>query len=173
MDPRIAALLLRQREQKFADLRGARADITLPVSDRLLNEALVAALPASAPVRDLQLTSRAGNRIGVRFKVTAASFLPTINLTLVIEHQPELPQSPVLVLRMEVGGLLSLAGPALRFLNALPPGVRVEQDRIYVDLSVLLADHGLADLLAYAEQVQVTTTDGGVVAAIRARVPAE
>jgi len=170
MDPRLAALLTRQRQRQFSDFAGAHAVVTLPVSDRLLNEALTEALPPSAPVRDLQLATLAGNRIRVRFKVGSATFLPAINLTLVIERQPELPRSPVLVLRMEMGGLLSLAGPALRFLDALPPGVRVDHDRILVDLARLLAEHGLAELLEFAEDLQVTTTDGSLVVGIRASV---
>jgi hypothetical protein len=170
MDPRLAALFSRQRDRGFADFAGAHALVTLPISDRLLNEAITEALPASAPVRDLQLTSRPGNRIGVRFKIAAAAFLPPVNLTLVIERQPELPRSAVLELRMEMGGLLSLAGPALRFLDALPPGVRVEQDRILVDLATLLAQRGLAELLEFAEEIQVTTTAGAVVLGVRARV---
>jgi hypothetical protein len=171
MDPRLAALFTRQRERGFSDFAGAHAAVTLPISDRLLNEALIAALPSSAPVTDLELTSRAGNRIAVRFRIGGASFLPPLKLTLVIERQPELPHSPVLVLRMEMGGLLSLAGPALRFLDALPPGVRVEHDRIIVDLAMLLAQRGLGELLEYAEEVQVTTTDGSLLVNLRARVP--
>jgi hypothetical protein len=170
MDPRLAALISRQRDRGFADLAGAHALVTLPISDRLLNEAITEALPSSAPVRDLQLTSRAGNRIGVRFKIGAAAFLPPINLTLVIERQPDLPRSAVLGLRMEMGGLLSLAGPALRFLDALPPGVRVEQDRILVDLAKLLADRGLSEILEYAEAIEVTTNSGAIVLNVRARV---
>ena len=172
MDPRLEALLTRQRADGFADLRGATADIAIPISDRLLNEAIAQALPPSAAVRDVQLTSRAGNRIGVRFRIAAAAFLPPVNLTLTIERQPELPASPVLVLRLELGGLLSMAGSALRFLNALPPGIQVEQDRILVNLATLLAERGLADLLEYAEQVRVTTTDGAVIVAVRAAIPA-
>ncbi len=172
MDPRLEALLTRQRAGGFADVRGATADVSIPISDRLLNEVIAQALPASAPVRDLHLTSRPGNRIGVRFRIGAASFLPPVNLTLAIERQPELPASPILVLRLELGGLLAMAGSALRFLDALPPGITVEQDRIHVNLSTLLAERGLAELLDYAEHVQVTTTDGAVVVAIRAAVRA-
>jgi hypothetical protein len=170
MDPRLAALLTRQRQRQFSDFAGAQAVLTLPISDRLLNEALTEALPPSAPVRDLQLASLAGDRIRVRFKVGSATFLPAINVTLVIERQPELPRSPVLVLRMEMGGLLSLAGPALRFLDALPPGVQVDQDRIFVDLARLLAERGLSELLDFAEDLHVTTTDGALVVGIRASV---
>ncbi len=144
MDPRLEALLTRQRAGGFADVRGATADVSIPISDRLLNEVIAQALPA----------------------------LPPVNLTLAIERQPELPASPILVLRLELGGLLAMAGSALRFLDALPPGITVEQDRIHVNLSTLLAERGLAELLDYAEHVQVTTTDGAVVVAIRAAVRA-
>ena len=170
MDPRLEALLMRQRASGFADLRGATADVSIPISDRLLNELVAQALPPSAPVRDIQLTSRPGNRIGVRFRIGAASFLPPVNLTLAIDRQPELPAFPVLILRLQMGGLLSMAGSALRFLDALPPGITVEQDRIHVNLSILLAERGLAELLQYAEQLHVTTTDGAVVVAVRAAV---
>jgi hypothetical protein len=170
MDPRLAALFTRQRENGFSDLRGAHGDLTIPISDRLLNDAAAAALPPSAPVRDLRLAAHAGNRIGVRFKIASASFLPPLNLTVVIDRQPELPASPVLVLKLEMGGLLSLAGPALRFLDALPAGIRVEQERIYLDLAVLLAERGLAELLQYVEKVQVTTTQGALVLTLRAGV---
>jgi hypothetical protein len=170
MDPRLDLVLSRLRASGFFDLRGAHADVTLPISDRLLNDLIAGALPASAPVRDLQLTSKPGNRIAVRFKVAAASFLPAMKVGLVIEGQPELPASPILVLKLEMGGLLALAGPATRFLSALPAGIRIVEDRIYVNLATLLAERGLADLLEYAEQVRVTTVDGAVVVDVRAGV---
>jgi hypothetical protein len=170
MDPRLETLLSRLRATGFSDLRGAHADVTLPISDRLLSELIAGALPASAPVRDVQLTSKPGNRIAVRFKVVAASFLPAIKISLVIEGQPELPASPILVLKLELGGLLALAGSATRFLSALPAGIHIVDDRIYVNLATLLAERGLAELLEYAEQVRVTTADAAVVVHIRGRV---
>lgn len=173
VDPRLDALVTRLRATGFSDFKGARADITLPISDRLLNEALAEALPPSAPVRDLELASRAGNRIGLRFKVAAASFLPPLNVTLTIDEQPRLPASPVLVLKLHMGGgLLSMAGSALRFLDALPPGIRLAGDRIHVDIAALLAERGLGELLEYAEHLEVTTTEGAVVVSMRAGVRA-
>lgn len=172
MDPRVDALLSRLRAGRFSDFRGARADITLPIADGLLNELIAEAVPPTAPVQGIELTSRDGNRIRVRFKVAAAAFLPPINVTLLIEQQPRLPESPTLVLKLEVGGLLSMAGSALRFLDALPPGLRVLGDRVHVDLASLLAARGLGDLLDYAEALEVTTIPGAVVVAVRAGVPA-
>jgi hypothetical protein len=170
MDSRLETLLSRLRATGFSDLRGARADVTLPISDRLLNELIAAALPASAPVRELALTSKPGDRIAVRFKVAAVSFLPPMKVTLVIEEQPELPASPILVLKVELGGLLSLAGSLTRFLSALPAGIRVVEDRVHVNLATLLAERGFAELLQYAEQVRVTTAEGAVVIDVRAAV---
>lgn len=172
MDPRLNAFVTRLRATGFSDLRGARADITLPMSDRMLNEALAQAMPPSAPVRDLELDSRPGNRIGLRFKVAAASFLPPLSVTLTIDEQPRLPASPVLVLKLEMGGLLSMAGSALRFLDALPPGIRVAGDRIHVDIAALLAQQGLGELLDYVEHLEVTTAAGAVVVSMRAGVRA-
>jgi hypothetical protein len=170
MDPRLETLLNRLRATGFSDLRGAHADVTLPISDRLLNELIAGSLPASAPVRDVQLTSKPGNRISVRFKVAAASFLPSMKVSLVIEGQPELPASPILVLKLDMGGLLALAGPATRFLTALPAGLHFVDDRLYVNLATLLAERGLGELLEYAEQVRVTTAEGAVVVHVRAGI---
>ena len=170
MDPRLEALIAGLRASGFSDLRGARADLTLPISDRLLTEALAQALPASAPVRDVEVTSRTANRIGLRFRVAAASFLPPLNVTLTVDEQPRLPASPVLILKLETGGLLSMAGSALRFLDALPPGLRVVGDRVHVDIGRLLAERGLAELLEYTEHIEVTTRAGAVVVGIRAVV---
>ena len=82
----------------------------------------------------------------------------------------ELPASPVLILRLETSGLLSLAGPALRFLDALPPGIRVEHDRIYVDLAKLLAARHLESYLAYVKELRVNAVDGAVLVSIRGRL---
>jgi hypothetical protein len=169
MDQRLQKILMRQQAAGFPDLRGAEASLTLPISDRLLNEILSEGVTLPAQVRELRVHAHAGNRIGVRVKV-GASFLPAINLTLVIDRQPELPASPVLGLKLELGGLLSLAGPALRFLDALPPGIRVDRDRIYVDLAKLAEQRGLESWLAYLDLLHVETAEGSLVVTLRAAV---
>ncbi len=170
MDQRLAGLLKRQVESGFEDLRGAEAAFTVPVSDRLLNEIVTQALPSSGRVRDVEVRARAGNRFAVRAKIGGASFLPPINLTVSIDRQPELPASPVLVLRLEMGGLLSLAGPALRFFDALPPGIRIQDDRLYVDVAQLLEQRGLSGFLNHLEQLQINTAEGATILSLRARI---
>ncbi len=170
MDDRLLRLLLRQHASGFDDLRGADAALTVPVSERLLNEAIAEGMPRSAPVRDLHVRPLAGDRVAVRFRIGTSPLLPAITLTLSIERQPAFPGSPVLVLKMETSGLLALAGPALRFLNALPEGIRVEHDRIYVDLPTLLEVRGLAHYLGYINEITVNSVEGALVVSLRASI---
>jgi hypothetical protein len=170
VDERFAELFRRQLASGFEDVRGADASITLPVSERLLNEVIARTIPRSAPVRELHVKPEAGNRFLVRARIGSSPLLPPISLTLSIDRQPEFPASPVLILRLQMSGLLSLAGPALRFMNALPPGIRVEHDRVYVDLPTLLETRHLASYLDYVKELRVNTLDGTVVLSIRAGI---
>ena len=170
MNLRLERILNRQQAAGFVGVQGAEASLTLPISDRLLNEILAEGFALPPQIREIQVHAHAGDRIGVRVKVSTP-FIPQINLTAVIDRQPELPASAVLVLRLEFGGLLAMAGPALRFLDALPPGIRVEQDRLYLDLAKLALDQGLAPWLAYLDHLNIHTVEEAVVLTLRAGVP--
>ena len=143
---------------------------TLPISERLLNESIRELLPASAPVRELHVAPRAGDRFDVRARLGSSSLLPALKLSVVIERQPDLPASAVLVLKLGMGALASFAGPALRFLPPLPHGIRLEGDRVYVDVVALLAARGLGEYVRFVRRLEVHTIDGAVVAAIDAAV---
>jgi hypothetical protein len=154
----------------FEDLRGADVSATVPISERLLNEVIQESLPRSAPVRDLHVSPRPDDRFDVRVRVGSSPFLPPLKLTVRIARQPDFPSSPVLVLKLELGALKSLAGAALRFLDALPRGIRLDGDLLYVDLAALAEQRGFGAYLAYIRQLEVHTADGSVVAKIHAGV---
>ena len=170
MDERIERLLRRQLAEGFADVHGAHAAITLPISERLLNELIAETIPRSAPVTDLRVTPEAGDRFTVRFRVGSSTFLPHVKVVLAIERQPDLPASPIVVLRLETTGLMMLAGPVLRLLNALPAGIAVNDDRIHVDLRALAESRGLAGYLDYLDQLRVNTVSGAVVLTVLGRI---
>jgi hypothetical protein len=170
MDERLGRLFRRQQASGFQDIRGTEVSFTLPVSDRLLNELVAEWAPSSGNLREIEVHPKPGNRFAVRARVGPASFLPPVNLTVVIDRQAELPGSPMLVLRLEMGGLLSFAGPALRFLDALPPGIRIDNDRIYVDLAALLETRGLLPLLDHLQHLDVSTSEGTMILSVRARI---
>lgn len=156
--------ILRQlQETRFRDLAGTRVSGTVPVSERLINELVAASIPRGAPVREVRVQPLPGNAFSVRVSPRAA-LLPSITLRLEIERQPELPASPLIVLRMAtMGGLLGFAGSALPIASMLPPGVRLDADRILVDLRTIAAQRGAADLLQHVTQLRVNTEEGRVV----------
>ena len=170
-DNPIVRLLTRQQASGFEDLRGTDVSATVPISERLLNELIQSSLPRSVPFRDLHVAPHAGDRFLVRARVGSSPLLPSLKISVRIDRQPEFPSSPVLGLRLEMGPLMSLAGPALRFFDALPPGTHLEGDRLLVDIARLLEQRGLGQYLGYLHELQVHTVDGAVVVTTRAGVP--
>ncbi len=90
----------------------------------------------------------------VSVKLGRLAFLPPVRIRLTIERQPDLPASPILVLRMVLEGVAALAGPVLRFLEGLPPGVRLEKDRLYIDLATLLRHYGAEAALSFVTALE-------------------
>jgi len=170
VDERLERLLRQQLDSGFADLRGAEAAITLPLSERLLNELVAEAVPPSAPVRDLQIVPEAADRFSIRLRVGSSPLIPRLKILVSIDRQPELPTSPVLVLKVESAGWMTLAGPMLRLLNALPAGIAVHDDRIHVDLRALADRRGLASYLDYLTELRVNTLPGALVVTLRGRL---
>ena len=161
-------LLLNLQASGFGDLTGTRIAGTMPLSERLLNEILSASLPPGGPVRSVTIHPETDGRFSVRL-VPRATLIPGITLRLAIEAQPRLPESAVLVVRMAtLSGLFGLAGGAVS--GMLPPGVRLDGDRILVDLRTIAAQHGVADLLDHLRQLAITTHEGRLVLSFDAAV---
>jgi hypothetical protein len=158
---RFIEILRQMATTRFRDLAGARLTADMPVSERLVNELLAVTLPPGAPVRTVTIHPEAQDRLTVRI-VPKMPLLPPFALKLAIEGQPRLPVSPVLVLRMvTLGGLFGLASGAVT--GMLPPGVRLEGERILVDLRSIAATRGFADLFDYLNDVQVHSDDGRLI----------
>ena len=161
---------MRQQASGFEDLRGAEVSATVPISERLLNELIQESLPPSVPVRDLHVSPLDADRFDVRARLGSSSLLPPVKLSVAIDRQPDLPSSAVLVLKLEMGALMSFAAPVLRFLDALPHGIRLDRDRVFVDLAALLDQRGLGDYLQFVRRLEVHTIRGAVVATVNAGV---
>jgi hypothetical protein len=164
-------LLREQQASGFPDVAGARASVTLPVSDRLVSRLVAQSLPSSAPISEIDLRAGNANRFSVRVRLTRPALMPPITVNLGIDQQPVLPSNPVLTLRLLSTGLLSFAGAAARFFNVLPPGIRTDGDLIHVDLHTLLEQRGLADHLNYFEHLEVTTEEGRFILSVRGCLP--
>ena len=159
----LADLLQQLRNTRLQDLGGTRVSAVIPVSSRLINELAAASIPPGAAVREVDVTPLAGDAFSVRIQPRAA-LLPSLTVRIEIIAQPQMPASPVLVLRMAtMGGLFAFAGGAFSLDRLLPPGVRLDGDRILLDLAALARQHGAADLLEHVKSLKVNTDRGRVV----------
>jgi hypothetical protein len=165
---RWSAILRHLQSTAFRDITGARTTATIPLTENLVNEILAASLPPTAPIRNVTLHLETGGRFSVRIAPRAA-LMPSITLKLAIDEQPRLPESAVLVLRMAtLSGLFGLAAGLVSGL--LPPGVRLEGERILVDLRTIAGQHGFAHLLDHVTQLGIATDEGRLVLKIDATI---
>lgn len=167
--PDLLRALEQLRATRFADIKGARLSLSIPVAERLLNELVGAVLPPSLPVRDVTIRPRASNTFQVRARVAKLDFLPPVTVTLDIDQQPRLPDTPLGLRLRTVPGLAALAGPLLSQ-KSLPPGLRLDGDRLFVDVAQLLDRAGYGDLVPLIERLHVGTEEGQLRVEVDARV---
>ena len=70
IDLRLIEILGRLRASRFAEVKGARASLSIPVPWSSLNELIAAALPPGGALRELQVRPQAGNRRAVRARAS-------------------------------------------------------------------------------------------------------
>jgi hypothetical protein len=171
MDTWLQQLLENAKAGNARDLSGTRVALDLSVSDRLINDLLAQKLPPDGAVKAVEVTCRAGDaRVAV--KLSRPAFLPTVNLAMTVERQPELPASPILVLRLSIPpAIAGLLGAGISLFNVLPRGHRLEGDLLHVDLATVLQDRGFGWVLPYARALKVRFEPGRLVHFVEVEVP--
>jgi len=172
MNAALLDLLQRQQRDGFPDLAGAEIAATIPVSERVINEAVAEMLAPGGKVRAVRVTMEEGNQVTAEIRLSGPSFLPAIPVRFAIEDQPQLPERPTLGLRLaKASGLVGIVASLFPSVGSLlPPGVAIEGDRIRIDIRRLLAEQNLADWLRYVTDLHVNTRAGVVVLDVRARI---
>jgi hypothetical protein len=159
----VLSLLRQQQAGGFADIAGAHVTAMVPVREHLINQIITANLPAGGALRRAELHAHQGDRLTLRIALAKPSFLPSFNVNLQIERQAQMPDSPVIVLKVEgAGGLMAMAGSAAGLANGLPPGMRLDGGRMHVDLRAMLRPHGADWVIGLLEDLHVSTADGVV-----------
>jgi hypothetical protein len=153
-------LLAYLKSSAFRDLAGSRVSARVPVSRSLLNRVAEDALRGStAPVRGVDIRPRAGDEFDVLITLTWP-FVPPLKVTFVVERQPELPTSPILVLRWSLlGPMGAIASRLMASFDRLPPGVRLDGNRLLLDLPRLADPELSALLLPVLKSLRIHTLD--------------
>lgn len=151
---------------RFEELTGAHVSGELPLTDALVDRAIADRLGRSAHVAAVHVHARDGDALDVHVTLRGVPIVTSVPVSLRIIRQPVLPASPVLEMEWSVAGLGALArmaGPFITRMVTLPPGVRIDRDRIAIDLAHVLQAQGLADVLRPITRLEVHTRDGRIV----------
>jgi hypothetical protein len=119
-----------------------------------------AALGETSPhVRDVDIQPRAGDAFDVLVTVSWP-FVPAIKVSFAIERQPQFPASPVLVLRWSLlGAVGAFASRFIASLDRLPAGVRLDGDRLLLDIPQLAERTAAASWLPYLRSLELHTVE--------------
>ena len=164
MDAQVSELLAHLQSSAFRDVAGARLSARIPIARALVSSVVARALQGSrAPVKSVDVRPHEGDQLEAIVTVTWP-FVPPLTVGMVVERQPQFPASPQLVLRWSLlGGLGALASRFVKALDRLPPGMLLDGDRLVLDIPVLAAGSPAAAVLPYVKNLQIHTTEGGLV----------
>jgi hypothetical protein len=157
-------LLANLQASGFRDLPGARVTAHVPLTRALLNRLVGDAIGDSrTPVRAVDIAPRAGDRFDALVTLTWP-LVPPLKVTFEVEQQPQFPASPLLVLRWSfLGGLGVFASRFLGSLASLPEGVRLQDDRLVLDIPALVGRTPAGQVLSYLKTLEVHTVDDHMV----------
>jgi hypothetical protein len=171
-----AARVLRDLESSgFRDLAGTRASARVPVSRSLVNQVVADALRGtSAPIRLIDVQPRPGDRFDVTITVTWP-FVPPLTVAVAVERQPRFPELPILVFRWSLlGAVGAIASRFVASLNRLPPGIRLDGDRLLIDIPMVVRGRPAAEMiLPYVTALELHTVDNAVIIEGTVEVPAD
>jgi hypothetical protein len=138
---------------------GATTTGEVPLPDEFVNGLIAERLAGHAQIAALQVQAQEGDVVAVQF-VPRARLLPPVRILARVERQPEFPENPRLILRWTMpaaGPLAMFAAPVLSYFKALPPGIRMNGDRLVVDVAESLRSRGFDEVLGFVRRLTVHT----------------
>jgi hypothetical protein len=150
----------------LATFSGAQLAGEIPLTDELVNHLIAERLAGHPQVAAVRVHAQEEDTLAVEV-VPRARLLPAMRIVARIERQPEFPQQPFLILRWSMpaaGALAMFAAPVVSYFRALPPGIRLDADRIVVDVRELLRSRGFEDVIGFIRRLAVHTRPGALVA---------
>jgi hypothetical protein len=145
---------------------GAHLTGEVPLSDDFVNRLIADRLANHAQIAAVRVRAQEGDSIDAQV-VPRSRLMPPLRVVARVERQPEFPDNPLLILRWSMpaaGPLAMFAAPLLSYFKAMPPGIRMDGDRIGIDLREMLRSRGFGDVLGLIRRLEIHTRPGGFVA---------
>ena len=145
------------------ELAGTAVSGEIPVPESLVNRLIAERLASNAQIASLHVEPQPDDSALIRV-VPRTRLVPPLTVSARIERQAEFPNDPRLLIRWSLpaaGPLALLAGPVLSYFKRMPPGVRLDGDRVVIDLREVLGSRGLEDVVGLIRSLAVHTQPGG------------
>jgi len=157
--------------ERLDALAGGVVSGEIPITADIVNRLIAAKLATSdTPVTSAEVVVREHDAFTVHVRPRAP--MPALRVDVQIDTQPVLPAQPMLGMRWALRGLGplgTLAAPFIAQLKTLPPGVRVDGDRAWVNVEELLRQRGLGEIVPLLTGLRVTTRERRFVIAFELR----
>jgi len=172
MDAKVSELLTSLQSSGFRDIAGSRASARIPFSRSLVNSLVAQALRGtSSPVREVDVRPHTGDEFDVVLTLSWP-LVPPLKVTVSVAQQPEFPASPVLVFRWSLlGAVGTLASRVIASLDRLPAGIRLDGDRLLVDIPVVAGRGPAETLLPLVKKLELHTIDERLVLDLELAIP--
>jgi hypothetical protein len=152
------------------DIAGTTVITEIPISTALVNRLIAERIGRHAQIASIEVEPQQDDALLVRVE-PRARMMPALKIVARIERQPEFPRDPVLSMRWSMpaaGPLAMFAAPLVGYFKAMPPGIRMDADRISVDIATLLRSKGLEEVVGLIRRAAVHTRPGGFVLQVEA-----
>ena len=172
MDANVAELLTALQSSGFRDIAGSRASARIPLSRSLVNRLVAQSLRGtSTPVREVDVRPHAGDEFDVVLTVSWP-LVPPLKVAVSVAQQPEFPASPVLVFRWSLlGAVGALASRVIASLDRLPAGIRLDGDRLLVDIPAVAGPGPAEKVWPLVKKLELHTIEERVVLDVELEIP--
>jgi hypothetical protein len=172
MKARLVSALDRERAAGFKNLSGTQLEVTVPITQRLVDLLVARGAARTRQLGGLSVTLRPGGVIGVAMVKPVLGFAARLGLDLRVRGAGDLASDPRLYLLVDRPSLAWSAISRIAVAAGLAPaGVEVGRDGVALDLRTLATRAGVGDLLPMARAVDFESDPGVLRVRVTVQVP--
>jgi len=149
----------------FAELDGLAVDVSIPVSQELINEIIEAALQGNQNIEYCRVSIGEQNRISVNVKTTRWPW--PINLKVWVFQSVDIRPVPKIRVLLENNVLLGKLGS---FFKALPEGVKLYGEQIVIDVRSFLNTEQQKKFLDMVKSMEIKTEKSKLIFDVQIRI---